>query len=118
MEKPQKKQVRKYISWVLVAAIVILLAVLPMIAASEESGAGPQASILSAKAEIRDISVQVQGGGTLTADEAVEITIPSAVKLTEYLVSNGEVVVEGQPIASVDRISVMTAITQVQDTMD
>ena len=118
MEKQQKKRIKKYISWALVVAIVTLLAVLPMVAAKEEPETGPQASILSATAEKRDITTAVLGGGTLTAEDAVEITVPAAVKVTEYLVRNGDAVTEGQPIASVDRVSVMTAITQVQKTMD
>ena len=118
MEKQQKNRFRKYVSWVLLVAIVALLAVLPMLAASEETADGPQASILSAAAELRDISAQVLGGGTLTAEDAVEITIPAAVKLTEYLVANGDLVTEGQEIAAVDRVTVMTAITQVQETLE
>lgn len=118
MEKQQKKRMKKYISWALIVAIVALLAAAPMIAAKEEPEDGPQASILSATAEDREISTAVLGGGTLTAEDVVEITIPAAVKVKEYLVSNGDVVTEGQPIAMVDRVSVMTAITQVQETMD
>ena len=118
MEKQQKKRIKKYISWALIVAIVALLAALPMVAANEEPETGPQVSILSATAEKRDITTAVLGGGTLTAEDAVEITVPAAVKVTEYLVRNGDAVTEGQPIASVDRVSVMTAITQVQETME
>ena len=89
-----------------------------MIAANEEKASGPQASILSATAEVRNISSAILGGGTLTAENAVEVTIPAEVKVTEYLVKNGDLVTEGQAIASVDRVSVMTAITQVQETLD
>ena len=118
MEKQQKKQVKKYISWALIAAITATLAFLPMIAAGEEPETGPQASILSAEAENREISTSILGGGTLTAEDAAQITIPAAVKVKEYLVSNGDAVTEGQPIALVDRVSIMSAITQVQETMD
>lgn len=118
MEKQQKKQVKKYISWVLIVTIVALLAFLPMIAARKEPETGPQASVLSTKAELRSISTAILGGGTLTAEEAVEITIPAAVKVTEYLVGNGSIVTQGQPVASVDRVSIMTAITQVQETLE
>lgn len=118
MEKQQKKRIKKYISWMLIAVIVTVLACLPMFVAGEEPETGPQASILSAEAEYRDISTAVLGGGVITAQSPEELTIPAAVKLTEYLVHNGDVVVEGQPIASVDRVSVMTAITQVQETMN
>ena len=118
MEKQQKKQVKKYISWALIVVVVGLLAALPMIAANEEQATGPQASVLSAEAEVRSISSAIMGGGTLIAENAVEITIPAEVKITEYLVKNGDLVTEGQAIASVDRVSVMAAITQVQETLN
>lgn len=118
MEKKQKKQAKKYLSWALIAAITATLAFLPMIAAREDPETGPQASILSADAENREISTDILGGGTLTAEDAAEITIPAAVKVTRYLVSNGDVIADGQPIALVDRVSIMSAITQVQETMD
>lgn len=118
MEKQKKKQIKKIISWVLILTLVAVLAAMPVIAAKEEPTSGPQASILSATAEIRDISDAVLGGGTLAAEDAVEITIPAAVKITEYLVNNGDIVTDGQPVASVDRVSVMTAITQVQEALE
>ena len=118
MEKQKKKQVKKVISWVLILTLVAVLAAMPVIAANEEPTSGPQASILSATAENRDIFDAVLGGGTLTAEDAVAITIPAAVKITEYLVNNGDIVTGGQPVASVDRVSVMTAITQVQEALE
>lgn len=113
-----KKQAKKYISWALIAALVAILAFMPLLAAREDTADGPQASILSGTAQSADISAQIIGGGTLTGEEALEITIPAAVKLTDYLVSNGDTVEEGQPIATVDRVTVMTAITQVQETLE
>jgi len=118
MEKKQNKQAKKYISWVLIVAITATLAFLPVIAAGEEPETGPKASILTVEAENREISTNILGGGTLTAEDAVQITIPAAVKVKEFLVSNGDVVTEGQPIALADRVSIMSAITQVQETMD
>ncbi len=118
MEKQKKKQLKKVFSWVLLAAIVILLAFMPLLAAREEALDGPQASILSGKVERSDISTRLVGGGRLKSQEAVEITVPSAVKLTKYLVSNGDSVKEGDVIAEVDRVTVMTAIAQVQETLD
>ena len=118
MEKQKKKQIKRYISWILILAIVAVLAALPVIAGNEEQLSGPQASVLTAKAESRDISVAVLGGGTLITEDAVAITVPVSVKITEYLVSNGDIVAEGQPVAAVDRISVMSAIAQVQETLE
>lgn len=118
MEKQQKKQAKKYISWGLIVVLVALLTIMPLMAAGGEEADGPQASILSGTVERTDIAAQLIGGGTLTSEEAVEITIPAAVKLTGYLVGNGDSVEEGQGIATVDRVTVMTAITQVQETLE
>lgn len=118
MEKQRKKQIKKVTAWVTLAAVVILLACLPMIAENEKVETGPQASILSAKAENRSLSQVILGGGSLTAEEAITVTVPAQVKVTEYLVGNGDPVAEGQPIAFVDRVSVMHAISQVQETLD
>lgn len=118
MDKKQKKQIRRYIAWGCAVALVVLLAVLPLLAAPKGEEDGPQASILSAQAEHRDITRKLLGGGTLTSAEHFILTIPKEVKLVEYLVGNGDVVSAGDPIAVVDRVSVMTAITQVQETLD
>ena len=118
MEKQKKSQIKKIISWVLILSLVAVLAALPMIASKEEPVSGPQASILSATVGNRDISTAVLGGGTLATEDPVRITIPAAVKVKEYLVNNGDLVAEGQPIAFVDRVSVMAAITQVQATLE
>lgn len=58
------------------------------------------------------------GGGQLSGEAAVSVTVPEGVKITEYLVKNGDSVEEGQAIARVDRVSVMTAIASVQETLD
>jgi len=118
MDKKQKKQIRRYIAWGCAVAVVVLLAVLPLLAAPKGEEDGPQASILSAQAEHRDITRKLLGGGILTSAEHFTLTIPKEVKLVEYLVGNGDVVLAGDPIAVVDRVSVMTAITQVQETLD
>ena len=114
----QKKHRRKIIAWVLMAAVVFLLAVMPVLAAKNESGQEQTASILSGTVEYGSIDTQIIGGGQLASEAAIKLQIPEEVKLTEYLVGNGDTVSEGDPIAKVDRISVMTAITGVQDTLD
>ena len=118
MDKNQKKRIRKYISWACIVLLVAFLAVMPLIAGSSEETDGPQASILSGTVEKNNISSQLIGGGTLIQEDSEEVTIPTAVKLTQLLVSNGDTVSEGDPIAEVDRVSVMTAITQVQETLE
>ena len=118
MDKVQKKQRRRIFAWVAAAGVVVLLAVLPMLASGNNADPGVQASILSASAEYRDVDMEIVGGGQLASLSSVRIQIPAEVKLKEYLVGNGDTVSEGDPIAAVDRVSVMTAITGVQETLD
>lgn len=118
MDKVQKKQRRRIFAGVAAAGVVVLLAVLPMLASGNDADSGVQASILSASAEYRDVDMEIVGGGQLASLASVRIQIPEEVKLKEYLVGNGDTVSEGDPIATVDRVSVMTAITGVQETLD
>ena len=114
----KKKNIKRIISLVCIAALVAFLAAMPLLAKQEQESDGPQASILSGTVSTGSIDRKLLGGGTLTEDEAAVIDIPAAVKLTEFLVSNGDTVTAGTPIAAVDRVTVMTAITQVQETLE
>lgn len=117
MKKNGKKQFRRILSWMLAICVVALLAILPMLA-SESAAAGQQAVLRSAQAERRDIDTKIIGGGQLSGEAAVQVELPAEVKLKEYLVHNGDTVREGEAIAVVDTVSVMTAITGVQETLD
>ena len=114
----QKKQRRKAIIWAVAAVVILLLAVMPMLAARKDAAQEQTASILSGRVGYGSIETKIVGGGQLASEAAMKLQIPEEVKLTEYLVGNGDTVSEGDPIAKVDRISVMTAITGVQDTLD
>ena len=118
MDKTRKKNIQRIISLACIVAIVVLLAAMPLIAKQDPETDGPQASILSGTASAGSINTELIGGGTLAEEEAVTISVPAEVKLTEFLVSNGQMVTEGTPIASVDRVTVMTAISQVQETLE
>ena len=113
-----RKQRQKILIWGGIALLVLTLAVLPVLAANKDAAQEQQASILSGRVEYGSIETKIVGGGQLASEAAVKLEIPEEVKLTEYLVGNGDTVSEGDAIAKVDRISVMTAITGVQDTLD
>lgn len=116
--KEKKKQMKKCVKLGIIAVLVLLLAVMPMLAANRQTADSTQASILSAAVENKDIDTQIIGGGQLTSDASLNIRIPENVKLTQYLVGNGDTVKEGDAVAKVDKVSVMTAITEVQETLD
>lgn len=118
IKSEQRKQRRKILTWSGTALLVLILAVMPMLAANKDAAQEQQASILSGMVEYGSIDTQIIGGGQLASEAAIKLKIPEEVKLTEYLVGNGDTVSEGEPIAKVDRISVMSAITGVQETLD
>ena len=118
MDKNQKKRIRKYISYILLVALVAALSAMPLLAKQEKNSDAPVASILSGTVEMGNISTSIHGGGILAAQENVDVIIPTGVKITEFLVSNRETVFKGDPLAAVDRVTVMTTISDVQETMD
>lgn len=118
MDKHQKKQIKRYIAWGCLALLVAVLSVMPLLAGHQAEEDGPQASILTAAVQQREIATQIIGGGQLISEVDEDVTIPEAVKLTKYLVGNGDTVKKGDPIARVDKVSVMLAITEVQNTLD
>lgn len=112
-----KKKFKQYLGGSVFVLVTMLLGILPMLTA----GAGEQAnkaSILSGQVETADLQRVLSGGGSLTAVDTEDISIPQGVKITQLLVANGDLVQEGQPIASVDKVSVMTAVTEVQKSID
>ena len=114
----KNKKAKRIIALGCIGAVVILLAAMPLIAKQNPEEDGPKASILSSTVTSGSIDRELIGGGTLAEDDAVTLSVPSAVKLDEFLVSNGETVTEGTAIATVDRVTVMTAISQVQETLE
>ena len=118
MDKARKKNIKRIIALVCACAVVVLLAAMPLIAKQDPEEDSPKASILSGTTSTGSINTELIGGGTLAEEDAVTIDLPSAVKLKEFLVSNGDAVTEGTAIATVDRVTVMTAISQVQETLE
>lgn len=116
MDKTKKKTIRRYILWGVMALVVLWLAIMPMMARQQQED-GPKSSILTASVSQGSIRTAVHGGGTLEAGDPETIELPKDVKITEFLVKNGDMVSEGDPLAAVDKVSVLTAITEIQDSM-
>ena len=118
MDQVKKRQLKKILGWVAIVAVIGLLAAMPLLARSEAEAAGPAVSILSDTVKLGNIETVLRGGGTLMEQEAVEVTVFTGIKLERYLVSNGDFVTVGDPVAEVDPVSVMNAIIQVQEHLD
>ncbi|MBR2592438.1 MAG: hypothetical protein IKD62_05665, partial [Oscillospiraceae bacterium] len=118
MEEPRKKGTGKKIFLAVLLLVVIgAMTALPFLLKERQQDTG-KASILSAQAAEGTIRKTVSGAGTLTEQDAVEVTVPSGVKVTGYLVKNGDIVLPGDPVAAVDRASVMETISTVKSSMD
>ena len=113
-----KKNTKRAVAFLCTAAVVGMLAAMPLLAKQDVESEGPEASILTGSVALGDINRELIGGGVLAEEASVGISVPSAVMLESFLVSNGAYVTEGTAIASVDRVSVMNAISQVQETME
>lgn len=117
MEKGRKTQIKRTTSWICLGVVVVLLTLLPAMAGSGSQTGEHRASILSGTVTLDTVSQSLQGGGVLEA-ETVEVAIPFGVKITQFLVENGDRVSQGDALAQVDKVSLMTAISQVQQSMD
>ena len=118
MDKAKKKQVKKIATWVLLAALVAYLAAMPLLAKSEAEAKGPVATVHSGTVETGSVRTALHGGGNLATKGVEDVVLPTGVKITEFLVKNGDTVTEGTPLAAVDKVSVMTAIVSVDQTME
>ena len=118
MDKAKKTKLKRIIAAICAVAVVAVLAAMPLIAKNKAEKDGPQASILSGIVQMGSINTELIGGGQLAEEDAITVKIPAAVKLTRILVSNGQSVTEGEAIAGVDRVTVMTSIAEVQETLD
>ena len=114
----QKRKRRNIILALLLIALAAGMAALPAMLRSAKPEKKDNAAILSARAERARVRTTISGGGTLTDQEGVAITVPKGVEITGYLVSNGDWVEAGQPVAAVDKVSVMQTIATVQKNLD
>ena len=112
----RKKGIRRFIPWIVLALIALVLGMLPQLA--RKATAGTEASVLTARAETGEIENTLAGGGTLTAENPVEVTVPSSIEITEFLVKTGDRVEEGQALARVDRVTLLGAISDVQKSLE
>lgn len=117
MDKTKKKNVRRYILWGVLAVVVAGLAMLPALARQQDAQDGPVASVLEATVKEGSVQATIRGGGTLEAGDGEDIELPPDVKITEFLVKNGQEVKKGDPVAKIDKVSALTAVTEIRTSM-
>ena len=111
----RKKHWTKAIPWILFVSVVAALIIIPMKVGNKSEQESFE--YVSATAELRDITSSLSGGGTINSPEKQDVTVPDGVEVTRFLVSNGEYVEEGQPVAEVDGLTVLAAVERVRTSM-
>ena len=77
-----------------------------------------QETVQSANAEKGSISTTVVGTGTLENGTATDVVVPTGVKVKEVLVSSGDVVTEGQVLATLDEASIASELLEVKENIE
>lgn len=85
---------------------------------TEAYGSNGSSGILSATVTKGSISTTVSGSGVLVKEDSTEVELPSSVTVDAFDVEEGDVVAEGQRIATLNAASVMEALSELQDELD
>lgn len=118
--KKTRKKVIKIIAVIVAAAMVIAGAGLVLLgkARSAQAQKAAAGSVRSYEAKYGTISTTVSGTGTLEADDVENIDLLSLVEVDTVYVKAGDTVQEGDLLASVDPVSVTTALKTLQEQVD
>lgn len=119
VRKPAKKEKHNQFAGLIVLIAMVLMVIVVKILTSQNGEEKPQteATVYSGAVETGSVSSVLPGTGTLTEEDAAALELPSDVEITKWYVSNGDTVAEGDKVAQVDTVSVMSAIVAVQEKM-
>ena len=118
MDKNKMKWIRQISLLAGIVAVVVFFAIMPLLVRQPTQVNNANIRILSGNAEYTQLQTELIGGGPLLEEPAVAVTVPAGIRLSSWLTYDGVTVTEGMPIATVDRVSVMAAITEAQKTLD
>lgn len=114
MDRKTKKKIAGGVALILVT---VLLAAMPLIAESRNTNTRTQ-SILSAAAVSGSVEKRLYFAGSFSSGDTETVTLPVDVRVTKLLVSDGDVVHEGDELAIIDKVSVMSMIKSLSDELD
>lgn len=122
LQKNKKRRKRKIIitvvSIVLVLAIAITVAVVVLQKQVQQNFNRNKVDVLSHTAATGTISTLVSGSGTLQDVDPEAITVPEGVEVLEVTVSRNDAVKAGDVLATVDTATVISAMADLQDTLE
>lgn len=122
LSKKKKRRRRKILITVLVilavVGVALVIAVGRLRTSVRERFGGSGTEVLSQEVTRGTLSTVVSGKGVLAEDALESVTIPEGVTVEELLVEAGDPVTEGQPLATVDMPSVLTAMATLQASLE
>ncbi len=98
----------------MVGVLLLVAIVNGLSAGSTATVESTSASVYSGTAETTTLDTVLSGAGTLEEEDAESLELNSTVEISTWYVSNGDTVAEGDTLASVDKVSVMSAIASLQ----
>ena len=111
----KKKLLISAAALILVLALVLML--LPRRKAMPQSSVNVVKELITGTAETGSITETFVSGGTIAAVGAQSISLAGSVKLTGWAVSSGDYVEVGDLLATVDKSSVLSAISDLNELM-
>ncbi|MCD8150335.1 MAG: HlyD family efflux transporter periplasmic adaptor subunit [Clostridiales bacterium] len=120
LARPKKKESKhSHYLWIIAVVVIVLLVLIvkALTGQTTSSGTETEETTYSETAELGTISTVLPGTGTLEEEDAEVLSLPDEVEITKWYVSDGDTVEEGDTLAAVDSVSVMTAIASVQETL-
>lgn len=117
---PLNKKKAAKIALMIIAAIVLIFILIFVLRSkvSNQFGSDEENEVKTAEVTKGSISTTISGSGTLSNEEADEITIPQTVDVTDIYVNVGDTVVKGDMLASVNSASVVAAMNEIQEELD
>ncbi|MCD8152082.1 MAG: biotin/lipoyl-binding protein, partial [Clostridiales bacterium] len=113
----KKESKHSHYLWIIAVIVIVALVILVKVFTRQTSASGTEteATTYTETVETGSIDTVLPGTGTLEEEEAEEFSLPDEVEITKWYVSDGDTVEEGDTLAAVDPVSVMTAIATVQE---
>ncbi len=116
-KKRKRRIIRTVVIVVLVIAVILAAAVMMLRRQVREQFASEGAEVESYAVTTGTINTVVSGSGTLTEVDQEVLTVPAGVEITEVMVEAGDLVEQGDLLATVDMATVMTALSDLQEEM-
>lgn len=101
-----------------VSALAIAVMILGSLPNGDSNGTAANTRVLSGKPEMHTLSTVITGAGTLAPGDTEKVELPQVIDLDKYYVHNGDKVLAGDILASVDKVQVAAAIGELQGVMN